>query len=44
VLAVWDGNDGTHGASGTAHVVKVARNEGSLRIERIDSAQLLQPM
>jgi hypothetical protein len=41
LLAFWDGNDGADGGSGTAHVVKLARNEGNIRIERIDPAQLL---
>ena len=42
LLAFWDGSEGAAGDSGTAHVVKLARNEGTIRIERIDSAQLLQ--
>jgi len=42
LVAFWDGVEGIDGNAGTAHVVKLARNEGNIRIERIDSAQLLQ--
>ena len=41
LLAFWDGHDGADGDSGTAHLVKLARNEGNIHIERIDPAQLL---
>jgi hypothetical protein len=41
LLAFWDGQEAADGNSGTAHVVKLARQEGNMRIDRIDSAALL---
>lgn len=41
VLALWDGQPAVAGDAGTAHLVDLARRAGNIRIERIDSGQLL---
>ena len=41
LVAFWDGQAPAPGASGTAQVVQLARDAGTVRIERIDSTQLL---
>jgi hypothetical protein len=42
LLAFWDGVEAGATEGGTAHAVKLARDEGTFRIERVDSAQVLQ--
>jgi hypothetical protein len=41
LVAFWDGRQPAAGSSGTAQAVQLARNEGSFRIEHIDSTALL---
>jgi hypothetical protein len=41
LVAFWDGREEGVGPSGTAQVVRLARDAGNVRIESIDSTQLL---
>jgi tetratricopeptide (TPR) repeat protein len=41
LVAFWDGREQGAGSSGTAQVVQLARDAGTVRVERIDSTQLL---
>ena len=40
LLALWDGQETSTPPGGTAHVVKLAREYGNIRIEQIDSRRL----
>ena len=42
LLAFWDGKPAAPNESGTAQVVQLARDAGVVRVERIDSTQLLR--
>jgi hypothetical protein len=41
LLALWDGRPAAPGSSGTAQIVQLVRDAGSVRVQRIDSNQLL---
>ncbi|HEY9063849.1 MAG TPA: tetratricopeptide repeat-containing protein [Burkholderiaceae bacterium] len=41
LVALWDGKDSGDGAGGTAHMVRLARESGSMRLLRIDPAALV---
>jgi hypothetical protein len=41
LVAFWDGDEAGIDAWGTSHLVHLARQEGTVRVERIDSTQLL---
>jgi hypothetical protein len=41
LVAFWDGKEEGVGTSGTAHTVRLARDAGTVRLERIDSTQVL---
>jgi hypothetical protein len=42
LIALWDGKPSGDAAGGTAQLVQLARETGTIRIELVDANQLLQ--